>query len=194
MVSQFDVEMMSQGSALDLGVGNGYTSSMLPQRVRLGLITMVLMAAAGGATFAAGPESWIELRSPNFIAVTNANEKQVRRVAYTIRDDPRGLPRILQHAGLRSDPPVMIIAAKDENTLKTLLPEYWAKKGSMHPAGIFLGGPEKNYVGLRLDVSMNQEAYGPFEPVYHEYVHYLTRRMMSPLPLWMVEGSGRVLR
>jgi len=28
----------------------------------------------------------------------------------------------------------------------------------------------------------------PFEPLYHEYVHFLTRRMMSQLPLWMVEG------
>jgi tetratricopeptide (TPR) repeat protein len=58
----------------------------------------------------------------------------------------------------------------------------------MHPAGFYLGGPEKNYVALRLDVSMKREAEEPFEPIYHEYVHFLTRRMMAQLPLWMVEG------
>lgn len=37
-------------------------------------------------------------------------------------------------------------------------------------------------------MSLDQEAYEPFEPVYHEYVHYLTRHLISHLPLWMVEG------
>jgi tetratricopeptide (TPR) repeat protein len=58
----------------------------------------------------------------------------------------------------------------------------------MHPAGFYQSGPEKNYVALRLDVSLNQEAYEPFEPVYHEYVHYLMRRLISQIPLWLTEG------
>jgi tetratricopeptide (TPR) repeat protein len=59
----------------------------------------------------------------------------------------------------------------------------------MHPAGFYLGGPEKNYIALRLDATTKQEGAGePFEPLYHEYVHFLTRRFMSQLPLWMVEG------
>jgi hypothetical protein len=41
-------------------------------------------------------------------------------------------------------------------------------------------------VGLRLDASTQQRE--PFEPVYHEYVHYLTSRMTPHLPLWMAEG------
>jgi len=161
---------------------------MIHHRVRLILITLLWVAAACLASFAAGQESWIELRSPNFITITNANEKQARRVAYQFEMIRAVFRELFKTSGSTPDHSVIIIAAKDENTLKTLLPEFWAKKGSMHPAGIYLGGPEKNYVGLRLDVSMNQEADEPFEPVYHEYVHYLTRRMISQLPLWMVEG------
>ena len=161
---------------------------MIPPRPRLGLIFFVLIATLQGAAFAAGAENWIELRSPNFIVVSNANEKQVRRVAYQFEMIRAVFRQFFNIQGSGQDPSVIIIAAKDEDTLKALLPEYWAQKGSAHPAGIYLGGPEKNYVGLRLDVSMNQEAEEPFEPVYHEYVHFLTRRMMSQLPLWMVEG------
>jgi len=84
--------------------------------------------------------------------------------------------------------PVIILAAKDENTLKGLLPEFWAQKGAAHPSGFYLGGTDADYIVLRLDVSLNQEVYEPFEPVYHEYVHYLTRQLIAHLPLWMVEG------
>lgn len=37
-------------------------------------------------------------------------------------------------------------------------------------------------------MSLDREAYEPFEPVYHEYVHHLTRHLIAQLPLWMVEG------
>jgi TonB family protein len=133
-------------------------------------------------------QTWIELRSPNFIVVTNANEKQARRVAYQFEMVRAVFREYFGISGSANDQPVIIIAAKDEDTLKTLLPEYWATKGSLHPAGIYLGGPEKNYVGLRLDVSMDQSGSEPYELVYHEYVHYLTRRLMSRMPLWLVEG------
>jgi hypothetical protein len=49
--------------------------------IHLCLIAILLAAAAQRAAFAAEAESWTELRSPNFITVTNANEKQARRVA-----------------------------------------------------------------------------------------------------------------
>ena len=168
-------------------MGMGYTSRMFTRMARFGVITLLLIAATPPAA-SAGSENWIELRSPNFIVYSNANEKQVRHVAYQFEMIRAVFRELFNIPGSAQDQPVIIIAAKDESTLKTLLPEFWAKKGSRHPAGIYIGGPEKNYVGLMLDVTMNQEAYEPFEAVYHEYVHYLTRRMVAQLPLWMVEG------
>jgi TonB family protein len=149
---------------------------------------MVIVVAAQRVSLAAKEQTWIELRSPNFVVVTNASEKQARRVAYQFELVRAVFQEFFRISGPSKDQPLIIVAAKDEDTLKTLLPEYWSKKGSMHPAGIYFAGPEKNYVGLRLDVSMNQSAYEPYEPVYHEYVHYLTRRLTSRMPLWLVEG------
>jgi tetratricopeptide (TPR) repeat protein len=152
------------------------------------LLILALVAITSGTSLAKKPETWTEVRSPNFLVVTNASEKQGRHVAYQFEMIRLVFRQFFHVQGSTTDPPITIIAASDEEALKPLMPEYWADKGSSLPAGIYLGSAEKNYIALRLDVSMNKETSAPFEPVYHEYVHYLTRRGMSQLPLWMVEG------
>lgn len=157
-------------------------------RVTLCLVGIFLLIGGPHASLAEKPQVWRRLRSPNFVVVTNANEKQARRVAYRFELIRAVFRQVFGLQGASNDPPVIIIGAKDEATLMPLLPATYQAKGSMHPAGIYVGGPEKNYVALRLDVTMSEEAYEPFEAVYHEYVHYLMRRQISVLPLWMTEG------
>lgn len=157
---------------------------------RLCLFVLVLMEGFRGRSVAENRPAWIEVRSPNFIVVTNANEHQGRRTAFQFEMIREVFREFFGQTGKSQEPPITIVAAKDEKTLKELLPEYWEKKGSVHPAGIYLDTADSgaNYIGLRLDVSLDQDAYEPFEPVYHEYVHYLTRRMIAHWPLWLVEG------
>jgi tetratricopeptide (TPR) repeat protein len=161
---------------------------MFRHPVRTFLVIMLLLTASERSGFAARAETWIEVRSPNFLVLTDANEKQGRRVALQFEMIRAVFRQLFGIQGSAKDPTVTIIAAKDEDDLKVLLPEFWAKKGLAHPAGIYLGGPEKNYIALRLDVAMQHEGTEPFESIYHEYVHFLTRRMIARLPLWMVEG------
>jgi len=137
---------------------------------------------------AADHPNWIELRSPHFIVVTNAGEGKARTTAQQFEMIREVFRKSSGQKGNSAELPFTILAVKDENGLKAILPEFWAKKGAMHPAGVYLGGSDADYIAIRLDVSLNNEADEPFEPVYHEYVHYLTRRMIAKLPLWMVEG------
>jgi len=155
---------------------------------RLGVAAALLSLVAPHFLLAAKPDTWTKLRSPNFIVVTDAGEKSARRVAYQFETIRAVFRQFFNMQGSSSTPPVTIIAVKDEAGMKPLLPEYFETKGSMHPAGVYIGGAEKNYVVLRLDVSLDREAYEPFEPVYHEYVHYLMRHMLSQLPIWLTEG------
>jgi len=155
---------------------------------RFSLIVVLLLFTAPSASFAEKPQVWIRLRSPNFIVVTNGSEKQARSVAYQFETIRAILRQFLNSKGSATDPPVIIIAAKDDATFKPLLPDAYQVKGATHLAGIYVGGPEKNYVALRLDISLDREASAPFEPVYHEYVHYLMRRSISATPLWLTEG------
>src|SRR6202158_5922811 len=80
--------------------------------------------------------------------------------------------------------PVLILAAKNENTMKMLLPEDWEVKGHVHPAGLYQQGEDKHYVVLRLD----SEGTNPFHALYHEYTHALLHLNFTGLPLWLDEG------
>lgn len=73
-------------------------------------------------------DNWIEVRSPHFTVDTNAGEKEARKIA-----DQFEQIRQMFHgafATLRVDPgqAIVIIAAKNENTMKLFLPEEWEVK------------------------------------------------------------------
>jgi len=144
------------------------------------------LLAAVNACFATNSHSWIEVRSPHFIVVSNANEHDARRVAEQF-EIVRAVFRENFGIGSIDDQPIVILAAKDEETLRPLLPEAWTKKGAAHRTGVYLNGLDKSYVGLRLDVSLDR-VYEPYEPIYHEYIHHLMRGVTPTLPRWMVEG------
>jgi tetratricopeptide (TPR) repeat protein len=176
-------------SHIDFDPRRVYTGAMIHHPARTCLVFFLLATATERGSFAGKSARWIQVRSPNFIVLTDANEKHGRAVAFQFEIIRAVFRQFFNIPGSAKDPPVIIIAVKDENDLKLLVPEFWAKKGSMHPGGFYLPGPEKNYIALRLDATTKQEGEGePFEPLYHEYVHFLTRRMMSQLPLWLVEG------
>src|SRR2546423_2881710 len=145
-------------------------------------VGMFVCARAFGA--ADVNQGWIEVRSPHFVVSSNAGEKEARRIA-----DQFEQIRALFHsafANLRVDPaqPVLILAAKNENTMKLLLPEDWEVKGHVHPAGMYQPGEDKHYVLLRLDSG----GANPFHALYHEYTHALLHLNFSKLPLWLNEG------
>ena len=153
---------------------------------RASIVILVCLFAAQTLCIAS-PQAWIELRTPHFVVVSNASEHEARQVADQF-ETIRAVFREYFGTVSSNEQPIIILAARDESTLKPLLPEAWTKKGSAHRSGIYLAGLDKNYIGLRLDVSLNQSAYELYEPIYHEYVHYLTRQMIPHLPVWMVEG------
>jgi len=71
---------------------------------------------------------------------------------------------------LRIDPaqPIVILAARDEATMKMLAPEEWGGEGTYVP-GLFHSDGEKDYVVLRLDA----QGTTAYHTVYHEYTHAL---------------------
>ncbi len=133
---------------------------------------------------AVAADNWIEVRSPHFIVNSNAGEKEARKVA----DQFEQIRRMFQSAfsTLRVDPaqPIIIVAAKNENTIKLFLPEEWEVKGHIHHTGMYQPGQDKDYVVLRVD----SEGDNPFHTLYHEYTHALLRLNFSNLPIWLNEG------
>ena len=146
---------------------------------------MVALLLCGAGFAASDPNvGWIEVRSPHFLVFSNAGEREARRIADQF-EQIRGLFHAA-FATLRVDPaqPVLILAAKNENTMKMLLPEDWEVKGHVHPAGLYQQGEDKHYVILRVDSGGDN----PFHALYHEYTHALLHLNFTELPLWLDEG------
>ena len=127
---------------------------------------------------------WVEVRSSHFVVASNANEGDARGVAEDFEQI-----RSLFHTTfpeLRVDPtqPIVILAARDEATMKVLAPEEWGGEQHVRPAGLFHSDGEKDYVVLRLDA----QGTTAYHTVYHEYTHELLHLNFSRIPLWLSEG------
>jgi tetratricopeptide (TPR) repeat protein len=152
---------------------------MLP---RLAAFALILAAPYASARDKA--DNWIQVQSPHFVVATNAGEKQGRRIA-----DQFERMRSVFHAAfpkLEVDPgaPIIVLAVKDEKDFKALEPQEYLAKGSLKLGGLFLHGPDKNYVLMRVGA----EGEHPYATIYHEYTHLLLSRSAEWMPLWLNEG------
>ena len=128
-------------------------------------------------------EVWVEVRSSNFIVVSNAGEKQARKAALQCEQIRAVFRQSLAVANNYPSPFVTVLAAKDEGTMRELLPEYWVK-GHAHPAGLFASRLHQNYAAVELDA----QGSNPYEIFYHEYYHSITVPYFPDLPVWLSEG------
>jgi tetratricopeptide (TPR) repeat protein len=146
------------------------------------LITFFPVASA----LAAPVGKWVEVRSANFIVVSNAGEGQARKIDAQFEQIRSLFRDSLSYVKNTPSPVITIMAVKDEDSLRELLPEYWAEKGHAHPAGIFVGGYNQ------FQVALNLIAHGdnPYEGLYHEYYHSVTVPYFPGLPVWVAEGMA----
>ena len=126
---------------------------------------------------------WVEVRSEHFRVVCNGSEKQARHVAQGFEIIHNVFAQSLSRLRTDSGAEVTILGARDEQTMKTLLPAFWAAKGHGKPAGVFIKGWEKDYAVVRMDVESDS-----YEVIYHEYIHKLLELNFARLPVWLNEG------
>ena len=127
---------------------------------------------------------WIQVRSPHFTLVSNAGVEEASQATLRFEQIRGAFRQALPAAKTDPGQPIVILAVKDEESLRELLPQYWEQSNSLKPAGVFLAGPERHYVALRLDV----QGSTPYRTLYHEYFHLLLRINHPRVPLWLSEG------
>ena len=135
-------------------------------------------------TAATKTENWLEVRAPHFVILTNSGEKQGRRLADHFESMRAVFHKRFPNASVDAASPIIVIAVKDKKEFQALEPEAYLAKGQLNLGGLFLQGPDKNYVLLRLDA----EGEHPYAGVYHEYTHFIVRKAANWLPLWLNEG------
>jgi tetratricopeptide (TPR) repeat protein len=157
--------------------------------IRSGLrccITFCALAGVlGGAPLpSAAKDTWVEVTSPHFTTISNAGDKEARRVADQFEQFREVFHTSFPALRLDLGHPLIIFAVKNEDSLKTLLPGYWEVKGRAHPAGIYVSGEERDFVAVRTNI----EGDNPYEVVYHEYAHAILNLNFREMPVWLGEG------
>lgn len=143
----------------------------------------------GGTTLEPGPSRWVEVRSAHFTVLSDAGEKEAGQVAQRFERLRFALAVVLPGGRLDPGVPILIFAARNEASLKELLPEFWEKKESVHPDGIFTRGTRRYYIVLRTDIDLPRErGDNPFHVLYHEYMHLVVDLNYESLPPWLNEG------
>jgi len=148
---------------------------------RLCLLPLLLAATLSQARNK--QDNWVEVSSPHFTVVCNEQEKDARRAAEQFER-----MRLVFHTAfpnMQIDPssPIIVITVNDTKTFRALEPEAYLAKGQLQLAGLFLRGPDKNYVLLRMGAGGDH----PYATVYHEYTHLLLSKA-EWIPLWLNEG------
>jgi tetratricopeptide (TPR) repeat protein len=161
------------------------TRSLALARGAFIFLALLLPSAHGSAD---SRDIWVEVRSPDFVVASNAGEKQARHVAREFEEIRSVYHDALPKMRLDLGKPIIILAAKNENSMKALLPEYWEQKGRLHPAGLYLPSEEKHFVALQV----NAEGENPYHALYHEYTHAILHVNFPPLPLWLDEGLAEL--
>ena len=149
-------------------------------------LTLLLLCVAVFFAFpvsGAKHDNWVQVRTPNFVVVSNAGEKQARKTAIRFEQIREVFRRSIAVASAHPSPVITILAVKDEDSMRALLPEYWAK-GHSHPAGIFVENLNQYFALVQLDAPGSN----PYNTIYHEYYHSLTLPYFPNLPLWVAEG------
>ncbi len=131
----------------------------------------------------ANEKPWLEVRSPHFRILTDASAGDARRVAHEFEQLRYVFASQYPSFRLESGAPLVIFAARDEETAKSLAPYLWKVKGAK-PAGYFEQSWEKKYALIRMDTWGS----GAHQVVFHEYTHSLLHLNAHWLPTWMDEG------
>jgi TonB family protein len=129
-------------------------------------------------------DTWLEVRTPSFLVVSNCPEGDARRVAMQFEQMRSVFHAVFPEADLNTATPIVVMAVADKQSLRALEPDEYLGTGKTNIAGLFLPAPEKTYVLVWVNASITH----PYAPIYHEYAHFATSRTGEWTPLWLTEG------
>lgn len=135
---------------------------------------------------AASEKPWVEVRSPHFIAYSDAGEAEARRTLEAFE----GIRSVFTVAlpALRVDlhKPVVVVATEHEDSMRRFLPQGFEGKDPKRPGGTYFQGRDRDFALLRLD--LDHQINQPFAVVFHEYTHAVIHNNFPALPTWLDEG------
>ena len=157
---------------------------------------VILVTLLGSLNARGADDRWIEVKSPHFTVVSNGSDKTARNVAWQFEQIRAAIQAGWPWARVQLDRPVTVVAAKDEASMKLLLPQYWEKGDrDSRPISVFSTAPDAYYITMRSDVQADDtQGINPYYASYWAYSTIALDAAFEPqLPLWFRSGLAEVL-
>jgi tetratricopeptide (TPR) repeat protein len=140
-------------------------------------------------------DTWIEMKSKNFTAVSNAGERSTRNLLWQLEQMRAAMRTLWAWARADLNQPLTVIVLKDENSMRAFAPEYWEKRGLVHPASLWAGGADQHFLVMRTDVQIDDQAQtNPYFSSYFSYAGLILGSSTDrALPYWVERGLTGVL-
>ena len=175
-----------------------------------GLLAGILAVGAGVAVPVEKDGTWIEVRSPTFVVLTDAGCSAARRTisrfekiraalaaampgtatglrpAALAKDTSPSRQRVLGGARPSGDRELLVVAARNERSLRSLVPEWWEKKDGIRPSTVHLTGRDHVFLLVRADLREDDDE--SYHAAYWGYASHLIGLNAPGLPLWLARG------
>lgn len=148
-------------------------------KITLLVVSLLLLAP----TSSSAKETWTKLKSKNFTVVSNASERDMRKLAVKLEQFRYVISLLLPRAQIETPVPTTVILFKSHESFKPFKPLY---KGKIREnvGGYFLASTDGNYIALTSELGVAT----PYQVIFHEYTHFILDNNLPNMPVWLDEG------
>jgi len=141
-------------------------------------VSVCLLLVVSQHTPVAAKDTWVSVRTKNFLMLGNASEKEIKSVGLKLEQFREAFTNLLPNIRFNTPVPTTVIVFKSDSS-------YAPFKPSPNTAGYFQSGQDVNYITLTTEVRGQQD---PFTVIFHEYRHLLVNNTFADAPVWFNEG------
>jgi FimV-like protein len=141
-------------------------------------VSVCLFLVAAQHTTVVAKDTWVSVRTKNFLMLGNASEKEIKSVGLKLEQFREAFTNMLPSIRFNTPVPTTVIVFKSDSS-------YAPFKPGTNVAGYFQPGPDVNYITLTTEVRGQQD---PFTVIFHEYTHLLVNNTFANAPVWFNEG------
>jgi tetratricopeptide (TPR) repeat protein len=156
-------------------------------------LLLIIPSSQGASTEA----EWRRLDTTHFAVLSNASERQTRTLAWQLEQVRSAIALVCPWARVDLSKPVLVLAVKDERSMRALAPQYWGRQKDVRPSSIWMGGPDRHYIAIRADLRVEADSPAPVNPHGSAYFAYISLVLNSSfdhdLPVWFTRGLAGVL-
>lgn len=157
-------------------------------------VVCLLVVSSFGERPSAAAENWFEIKSPNFTVWANANDRATRTVVLQLEQIRHVAKNLWPWIQVDLPKPMVVLALKDEPSMKMMAPSYWEVKGGVRPVSVWVTAADRHYIAIRTDTrSRDDVMVNPHSSAYFSYANLILSSSFEVAPpLWLTRGLAGV--